>query len=277
MSFNREVLITMKINLLKNASTATFIMFATMFFMPAKTIAQSDGDLSIGGEKVTVLNANDLSAVAPGVSGTIKYEAKTKTLTLQNATIDTKDKNPIESHIDGLIIKVVGTNTVKSSGFPALLLHKPATIMGEGTLKDGWVGIFLLSTSLTIEDCTVNTKGTKYGINGLGGQNDKVVIKNATVTADGKGNGSIRDISGLTLIGCSIVQPTGAEFDPMLCAVIVKDKVVISNNPTAIAIPTAETIVAQGIYTLNGQRISADLKDLPKGVYIVNGQKVVKK
>lgn len=275
----------MKINLLKNASTATFIMFATMFFMPVKIIAQSDGDLSIGGEKVTALNANDLSAVAPGVSGTIKYEAKTKTLTLQNATIDTKDKNPIESHIDGLIIKVVGTNTVKSSGFPALLLHKPATIMGEGTLnlgEDGWVGIFLLSTSLTIEDCTVNAKGTKYGINGLGGQNDKVVIKNATVTADGKGNGSIRDISGLTLIGCSIVQPTGAEFDPMLCAVIlddkvVKDKVVISNNPTAIAIPTGETIAAQGIYTLNGQRISADLKDLPKGVYIVNGQKVVKK
>ena len=256
-----------------------------MFFMPAKTIAQSDGDLSIGGEKVTALNANDLSAVAPGVSGTIKYEAKTKTLTLQNATIDTKDKNPIESHIDGLIIKVVGTNTVKSSGFPGILLHKPATIMGDGTLnvgEDGWVGIFLLGTSLTIEDCTVNTKGTKYGINGLGGQSDKVVIKNATVTADGKGNGSIRDISGLTLIGCSIVQPTGAEFDPMLCAVIlddkvVKDKVVISNNPTAIAIPTAETIAAEGIYTLNGQRISADLKDLPKGVYIVNGQKVVKK
>ena len=68
----------------------------------------------------------------------------------------------------------------------------------------------------------------------------------------------------------------------MLCAVILddkvmKDKVVISNDPTAIAIPTAETIAAEGIYTLNGQRISADLKDLPKGVYIVNGQKVVKK
>ena len=53
-------------------------MFVTMFFMPVKTIAQSDGDLSIGGEKVTALNANDLSAVAPGVSGTIKYEAKNK-------------------------------------------------------------------------------------------------------------------------------------------------------------------------------------------------------
>ena len=70
----------MKINLLKNASKATFIMFVTMFFMPAKTIAQSEGDLSIGGEKVTALNANDLSAVAPGVSGTISMKLKQRHL-----------------------------------------------------------------------------------------------------------------------------------------------------------------------------------------------------
>jgi len=34
--------------------------------------------------------------------------------------------------------------------------------------------------------------------------------------------------------------------------------------------------VQEGIYNLNGVRQSNELKDLPKGLYIVNGEKVVK-
>ena len=38
-----------------------------------------------------------------------------------------------------------------------------------------------------------------------------------------------------------------------------------------------DTATKQGIYTLGGVRLQGELNDLPKGVYIVNGQKVVKK
>lgn len=55
----------------------------------------------------------------------------------------------------------------------------------------------------------------------------------------------------------------------------VKTKVVIT-TPTAIEAPTADTAATQGIYTLSGIRLSGEQKDLPKGVYIVNGKKIVK-
>ena len=48
-------------------------------------------DLSVGGEKVCSANYNDLTVVK-GVSGTVKYDPDTKTLTLQDATIDTPNK-----------------------------------------------------------------------------------------------------------------------------------------------------------------------------------------
>ena len=86
-------------------------------------------------------------------------------------------------------------------------------------------GIFVLSTTLTIENCTLNVKGAQYGINGLGGKDDKLVIRNATVSAEGKKNGSVRDIAELTLIGCKISEPEGAEFDSMLHAIILNDKI----------------------------------------------------
>ena len=120
-----------------------------MFLFPVYSKAQVQYDLSVGGEKVCSANYNDLTVVK-GVSGTVKYDPDTKTLTLQDATIDTPNKNPIESQIEGLTIKVVGVNKVTSSGFPSMLFHKPATIVGDGTLDvggDGWVGIFVLSTT----------------------------------------------------------------------------------------------------------------------------------
>ena len=45
---------------------------------------------------------------------------------------------------------------------------------------------------------------------------------------------------------------------------------------TGIDTPNADTATKQGIYTLSGVRLEGELNDLPKGVYIVNGQKVVK-
>ena len=83
------------------------------------------------------------------------------------------------------------------------------------------------------------------------------------------------------MVGCSITQPAGAAFDPSMHCValngeVVKSKVVIT-APTAIEAPTADTTATtRGTYTISGVRLSNEQKDLPKGVYIVNGKKVVK-
>ena len=87
--------------------------------------------------------------------------------------------------------------------------------------------------------------------------------------------------SDLNLNGCYIAQPAGATFDPdMHCIVIngmlVNSKVVIKKISDGIEAPTIDTAAKQGIYTISGTKLNGETKDLPKGIYIVNGKKVVK-
>lgn len=67
------------------------------------------------------------------------------------------------------------------------------------------------------------------------------------------------------------VKVTGAQAAPMAFGVNIEGTVTGINNATATA--TAK----EAIYNLQGVRVSGDLKHLAKGVYIVNGQKVVVK
>lgn len=59
---------------------------------------------------------------------------------------------------------------------------------------------------------------------------------------------------------------------------LVKGKVVITKGATGIASPTADIPVKKhGVYTLQGVRLGDSLDSLPAGIYIVDGQKLVKK
>ena len=191
-------------------------------------------DLWIAGVQVTSANCSDLSVIS-GVSGTVKYDPSTKTLTLQNATIQTNTANAIFSEIDGLTIKVIGTNNLTTGDYSTLRFRKPLTITGGGVLNANsgiyYGAIYAYGTNLTIDGCTVNAKG-KWGILGRNGSSEMLTIKNSTVTAEGT-DGSIDDIASLTLDGCAITQPAGAAFDSSLHAValggaVVTSKVVIS-------------------------------------------------
>ena len=240
-------------------------------------------DLTICGVDVTSANCGNLSVI-DGVSGTVSYDPGNKLLTLQNATISYDKNNAIVSYIDGLMIKVIGTSTLAAVDNATLSFREPLTIMGGGVLNvksKSDCAIFANETNLTIDNCTVNAESGAYGIAGKNGSSEKFTIRNATVTAIGKEYGSICDFAELNLKGCNITEPSGAKFDPTKkCVVLngetVKSKVVIKKDPTAIETPTADNTAVQGIYTLSGVRMSGELKDLPKGVYIVNGKKVVK-
>ena len=239
--------------------------------------------LTICGEEVTSANCGNLSVI-DGVSGTVSYDPGNKLLTLQNATISYDKNNAIVSYIDGLMIKVIGTSTLTAVDNATLSFREPLTIMGGGVLNVKCktdCAIFANETNLTIDNCTVNAESGAYGIAGKNGSSEKFTIRNATVTAIGKEYGSICDFAELNLKDCNITEPSGATFSSSMHGIvlngeIVKSKVVIKKDPTAIETPTADNTAVQGIYTLSGVRMSGELKDLPKGVYIVNGKKVVK-
>lgn len=241
--------------------------------------------LKIAGVDVTSVNCNDLSVI-DGVSGTAKYDPDSKTLILEDATIDVTAGRSygIVSDINGLTIKVSGECSV-SSPEVGIVFHKTSTITGGGTLKVAGVddhGIFMYQAPLTISNCTVNVKG-KYGITGWNGNSgEHLRIINAIVTAQGNGSGaSIWNIASFTTEGCKIVQPRGAAYSEELKGIaigsaLVTDPVVIKQLETAIdAISTDAAQKKQGIYNLQGVRMTNDMQSLPAGVYIKNGKKVV--
>ena len=241
--------------------------------------------LEICGKPVTSANCDNLSVI-PGVSGIVKYNPTTRTLTLQNATItSSSNSGGIYSNIENLEIKVTGTCSVASTGNAALSLKKPSTITGSGTLNTTSLdncGIYFNETKLTIDGCTVKAVG-RYGITGEDGSVEELTIRNANVTAEGAANGSLRDIKTLTLDGCAITQPAGAAFNASLHGValggaIVKSAVVITKGATGIASPTVDVPAKhRGIYTLQGVKLQGDFDSLPAGIYIIDGRKVVKK
>ena len=238
-------------------------------------------DLEIVGKKVNSENCGDLT-IFDGVSGTVKYDPTNKVLTLKDAIISSTATNAIVSYIDGLTINVIGTNSLTTYESATLSFTHPLTLTGGGALnvnsqKD--CGIYLNHADLTIDDCIVNVKGY-YGIAGRDGSNEKLLIRNATVTAEGE-QGSICDLASLTLEYSNITQPSGARFDESAHAVVlngekVKSKIVITRDPAGINTPTIDTAAKQGIYTLSGAKLGGKVEDLPKGIYIVNGKKVVK-
>ena len=200
------------------------------------SILPSKCRIAIAGTPVTLDNCNDLSGIN-GVSGTIYYDPATKTLTLENATIDAGTRAPAIRHaIRDLTILLKGSNNIMGTGStPTLEISTSTTIKGFGSLNIASAnecGIYITSSTLTIEDCTMNITA-RWGIAGPTGGNprENVVIRNAAVSAQGS-DGSICDIARLTLDRVAILSPAGAAFDSSLKCValngtVVTDRVVI--------------------------------------------------
>lgn len=269
------------------------------------TIEKSDVTIynfKIAGTQVTSVNCNDLSVI-DGVSGKVNYDHATKTLTLDNATISNKntvDEDDREkaagifSEVYGLTIRLVGNNTITSEKFIGVWNRdSEITFTGDGKLavNGGLAGIFN-NSSITVSGCTLEASG---GICGLTEGNWK--FDRCTVRAKGGGS-SYDEYEGSIacfwhkkpeLNGCEIIAPTGAkwkefQYNNKSCYSlfgtdnkVITDWVTIAPDPNAIETPTADTTAKQGIYSPSGVRLQGELNNLPKGVYIVNGRKVVKK
>lgn len=249
-----------------------------------KVVIEPGYGFKIAGVDVTALNCKDLSVI-DGVDGKISYDPETNTLTMEDVTINaTGNNNGIwNKKVKGLKIEVVGNNVITTSEEACFTINKTSTISGSGTLRlksSGNCGLFMPS-SLTVEGVKLYAEG-KYGVAGDDGTSGEILtLRNAYVEATG-GAGSIIDVEGLLLDGCSITQPTGAAFDANVHAValngkVVTDKVVIESDNNSIGTITVDVPARkQGIYNLNGVKLTQQWDDLPAGIYIVDGVKRVK-
>ena len=242
--------------------------------------------INIADKPVTTLNYKDLTSIY-GVSGSASYDPDTKTLTLDNATIErnsTDGTGIVNKTVSDFTVKLIGKNTV-TADLASMVLNQTSTITGDGSLhltSKRFCGLDMESASVTIDNTSLFVKGG-YGIAGfIGAESEVLTVRNSYVEAEGSGSGSITLISNLILDNCAITQPVGAEFDADQRAVVLngevfKSKVVIEPVNNSIGTITADVPACkQGIYNLNGVKLTQQWDDLPAGIYIVDGVKRVK-
>ena len=240
----------------------------------------------IADKPVTTLNYKDLTSIY-GVSGSASYDPETKTLTLDNATIErnsTDGTGIVNKTVSDFTVKLIGKNTV-TADLASMVLNQTSTITGDGSLhltSKRFCGLDMEGASVTIDNTSLFVKGG-YGIAGfIGAESEVLTVRNSYVEAEGSGSGSITLISNLILDNCAITQPVGAEFDADQKAVVLngevfKSKVVIEPVNNSIDTITADVPARkQGIYNLNGVKLTQQWDDLPAGIYIVDGVKRVK-
>ena len=248
-----------------------------------KVVIEPDSyGFNIAGENVTKKNCKDLSVI-DGVDGKMSYDPETKTLTMEDVTINTPGNGIWNKYVEGLKIVVVGNNIITSQT-ACISIQKTSTISGSGTLrlKTPYDCGLYLHTSLSVEGVKLYVEG-KYGVAGVDGKIGEILtLRNAYVEATGR-EGSVCDLQNLILDGCTITQPEGAAFDANVHGValngeVVTDKVVIEPDASGISdITTDVPAHAKGIYSVTGVKQTQQWNELPAGIYIVDGVKRVKK
>ena len=214
-----------------------FFMLVIMMMSSAFAMAQGKYGFKVAGVDVTNDNYLDLTEIN-GVSGKVYFDPNTRTLTLDNATIEADDINAAirNETCDYLTIELIGTNTINVTGVASgMTLEEETTIWsncgGKLSVKSDRCAVLFRGCPLEISNCWLEAEGA-WGISANDNVAEEVLkIRNSHVEATGS-KGSICDIAGLELDGCSITQPTGAAFDTNKRAVAlngkkVTDKVVI--------------------------------------------------
>ena len=269
----------------------------------------------IGGVQVTIENYLNITPEGgfPAVkSGRVTYSPRSRTLRLENAVIEATRMGDVGILFEGnadynlVLAGEYPYNKISSKDSHGLRVKATnLTITGERTGcgatfmgSNDWTfvgGIFIdpwysdsPGVKLVISGCEVRASSNGYGIKGgnWGEQGETLIVKDAKLMAQGP-NGSVCYLERLQLEGCIITGPKSAVWNPDKHAICnpsgeyVNVPVTIAPyHANSIESPTGEALNGPGseaIYTLSGVRQESDLDRLPKGVYICNGRKVVKK
>ena len=225
----------------RQVSMRMFLTLVLIVMSSAFAMAQENYGFKVAGVDVTSDNYLDLTEIN-GVSGKVYFDPNTRTLTLDNATIEANDYNAILNETcDYLSIELIGTNNIYVTGAAGIKLKEETTIWSHSgaklTIKSDGCALLFGGCPLEIDNCWLEAEGA-WGISASNNVAEEVLkIRNSHVEAKGS-TGSICDIANLVLDYCSIIQPDGAWFSTQNKAVVlnsemVTDKVVI--EPTAMA------------------------------------------
>lgn len=245
-------------------------------------------DLYVCGKEVTSKNKDNLASVSSAIEkGEIRYFPETKTLRLNGVVMDRTDYCIKNAGVDSLTIEVQGDCELKSSDADCIVLNKPTTITAIDCTKDSLklscacdyaYSALKANALLTLTNLNLTATGENYAISSGPYKSYPLVIENSTIRAKGV-NGAIYGFDTVTLKGCEIITPEGAEFinGTLWLNGRVTDALITPKNVVGIDEATSNAPCREGIYTLEGVRLNTTFDKLPHGIYIVDGKKIFKK
>lgn len=242
-----------------------FFMLVIIMMSSAFVMAQEKYGLKVAGVDVTSDNYLDLTEIN-GVSGKVYFDPNTRTLTLDNATIEANDCNAILNETcDYLLIELIGTNTINVTNSAGIYTRESTVILGDGgaklSVKSDLCALLFGGCPLEINNCWLEAEG-KWGISASYNEAEEVLtIRNSHVEATGP-TGSICDIAGLKLEGCYIDIPSKAAYDA--------DTKSVAMNGEAVTSRVVIEPNSYGIYIADKPVTTLNYKDLTS-IYGVSG------
>ena len=166
-----------------------FFMLIIMMMSSAFVMAQETYGIKVAGEDITGYNRYDLTEIS-GVSGKVYFDPNTRTLTLDNATIEADGCNAILNETcDYLVIKLIGTNTINITNSAGIYLKQETSILGTSgsklTITNDRCAVLFESSPLEINNCWLEVEG-EWGISANNNEAQEVLtIRNSHVEATG--------------------------------------------------------------------------------------------
>ncbi len=187
-------------------------LFVAIFFiaLAGKITAQTNYGITIAG--VVVTSANCDSITGSKISGFVSYNHETKTLTLDNATIEGVIYfGDGAERIEDITITLVGENTVTSDLGLIETVMNTKRINGDGSLKAKYI-VCSSEQNTIIENCTIDIDAATKELDlALYGVSSKLTIKNANLSSEAM-EVAIGGFADIELIGCEIVEPVNAQI-----------------------------------------------------------------
>lgn len=166
-----------------------FFMLVIMMMSSAFVMAQEKYGFKVAGVDVTSDNYLDLTEIN-GVSGKVYFDPNTRTLTLDNATIEVDGCNAIlNESCRYLVIELIGTNTINVTSSAGIYTCESTVILGGSgstlTVKNDRCAVLFESSPLEIVNCWLEVEG-EWGISANDNVAEEVLtIRNSHVEATG--------------------------------------------------------------------------------------------
>ncbi len=252
--------------------------------------AEKKYGIRIGGVEVTKANYQDISAAGgfPAVkSGKVTYNPDTGTLTLTDGTsVEANGTHGIQFYNQeaAYALELKGESKVTTTGTWMCALSTSGSLLVNGgkclfqateecamEARDGG--------RLEITNCDIEALGGSFGLCG-DTHRETLLVSRSNIRAQGS-RFSLAYFKEISLTDCQLTEPTGAVIeggDVKLGGEITNQTVVItSSGYNAIRdIASEGKRPAGAIYSLSGVRMSTNWESLPRGIYIVDGKKMIK-